>query len=107
MAKYTRGSTVYPEFEVFDTRHTSVADATLDGTVEFSIDEGATWAAGEWDGEAYLAYNRTERMSLPTRIARRSTTLAITDGTASPLPVWVRVTDGGEVILIKGTATIQ
>lgn len=107
MPKFTRGSTVFPSYEVRDTRTTVLADAALDGTVEFSIDEGANWLAGEWDGAAYMKYNKDDRATLPHRIARRSTTLAIDANTVSPLPIWAKVTDGGgEVFIFKGSATI-
>lgn len=107
MAKFIRGSTVFPKYEVRDRRPgATLADAALDGIVEFSVDSGANWVPGEWDGAAYMKFSKDDRATIPHRIARRSTTLAIDANTASPLPIWVRITDSPEVFVIKGSATI-
>lgn len=102
MPTFTRGSTVYLRAKVVDKLHTELAEATLDGAVEFSLDGGATWDAGDWEGDAFLEYDDTERKSLPHRIARR-TTLWATDDTTEPLDdVRVKVGDSPEVYVIAG-----
>jgi hypothetical protein len=102
MVKYIQGSSVYVKAEVFDKNATTIAAATLDGTVEFSVDDGATYTAGEWVGDPYLKYNEKERKTLAHRLARRTSVLAIDETTDDPLLVRVRVTDSPEVVVIKG-----
>lgn len=80
------------EFKVGTKEHlvaTVTADVLLDGqTVEFSIDHGATWIAGEWQGQVGLE--------------RRARTA---DGVTFPSPtrgqVLVRVDDASEVPILE------
>lgn len=73
---------------------TLTADVNLTGTVEFSLDRGATWLTAAWIGSA--GTTRTARYLLTTATLHKTN-----------YAVWVRLSDSPEVpILAAGSLLV-
>jgi hypothetical protein len=85
--EFIQGSVEYLDVSV-------TADVNLTGTVQFSLDRGATWDAATWQGSA--ATTRTARLLLDT-----------SELDQSGYPVWVKLSDTPETPIVSaGTIAV-
>ena len=94
-----RGTIEYLKADVTDHEAEAVEDASLDGTIAFSIDEGQTWLDAEWVGDVFL--KATDDGLRATRVARTQQPVDTTALTEPRYDVWVKLTDSPETPIMR------